>query len=310
MPPTHEVFNQPPALTGHDVADDPAMLDALRREGAGWAEGAVRELGRLAGSAQAQEQGRQANENPPKLRTHDRFGHRVDEVEFHPAWHELMTVAVRHGLHAAPWRETRPGAHVARAAGFYVWSAVEAGHGCPISMTYAIVPALRHAPALAERFEPLLAAREYDFGPRPAETKRGLLAGMSMTEKQGGSDVRANTTRAVPADHGSYRLTGHKWFTSAPMGDLFMVLAQAPGGLSCFLLPRIRTGRHSQRHAPAAAEGQARQPVQRVGGGRIRRGRGLAGGRGGPRRPHHHRDGEHDPARLRAGHRDRDAGQA
>jgi putative acyl-CoA dehydrogenase len=247
MPPTHEVFNQPPALTGYDVADDPAMLSALRREGAGWAEDAVRELGRQAGSAQAQEQGRQANEYPPKLRTHDRFGHRVDEVEFHPAWHELMTVAVRHGLHAAPWRDTRPGVHVARAAGFYVWSAVEAGHGCPVSMTYAIVPALRHAPALAERFEPLLAATEYDFGLRPPETKRGLLAGMSMTEKQGGSDVRANTTRAVPVKGDgevggdrSYLLTGHKWFTSAPMGDLFLVLAQAPGGLSCFLLPRVR----------------------------------------------------------------------
>ena len=240
MPPTHEVFNQPPALTGYDVADDPAMLSALRREGADWAEDAVRELGRLAGSAQAQEHGRQANEYPPKLRTHDRFGHRVDEVEFHPAWHELITVAVRHGLHAAPWRAPRPGAHVARAAGFYVWSAVEAGHGCPISMTYAIVPALRHAPALAERFEPLLAAREYDFGLRPTGTKRGLLAGMSMTEKQGGSDVRANTTQAIPAGGSSYLLTGHKWFTSAPMGDLFLVLAQAPGGLSCFLLPRVR----------------------------------------------------------------------
>ena len=241
MPPTHEVFNQPPALTAYDVADDPGMLSALRREGAGWAEDAVRELGRRAGSAQAAEWGRQANEYPPKLRTHDRFGHRVDEVEFHPAWHELMTVAVRHGLHAAPWRDNRPGAHVARAAGFYVWSAVEAGHGCPISMTYAIVPALRYAPALAERFEPLLTAPEYDFGLRPPETKRGLLAGMSMTEKQGGSDVRANTTRAVRQAGGeSYLLTGHKWFTSAPMGDLFLVLAQAPGGLSCFLLPRVR----------------------------------------------------------------------
>jgi putative acyl-CoA dehydrogenase len=240
MPPTHEVFNQPPALTGYDVAEDPAMLGALHREGAGWAEGQVRELGRLAGSARAQELGRQANENPPALRTHDRFGHRIDEVEFHPAWHELMTVAVRHGLHAAPWRDGRPGAHVARAAGFYVWSAAEAGHGCPVSMTYAIVPALRHAPGLAERFEPLLAAREYDFGLRPPEAKRGLLAGMSMTEKQGGSDVRANTTRAVPSADGVYLLTGHKWFTSAPMGDLFMVLAQAPGGLSCFLLPRVR----------------------------------------------------------------------
>src|SRR5712692_6903402 len=253
MPSTHEVFNQPPALTGYDVADDPAMLNALRREGAGWAEDAVHELGRLAGSARVQEQGRQANENPPKLRTHDRFGHRVDEVEFHPAWHELMTVAVRHGLHAAPWRDARPGAHVARAAGFYVWSAAEAGHGCPVSMTYAIVPALRHAPGLAERFEPLLAAPEYDFGLRPPQTKRGLLAGMSMTEKQGGSDVRANTTRAVPVKGaGEYVLTGHKWFTSAPMGDLFMVLAQAPGGLSCFLLPRVRpdgtlNGMHLQR---------------------------------------------------------------
>ena len=155
-----------------------------------------------------------------------------------------MTVAVRHGLHAAPWRDARPGAHVARAAGFYVWSAAEAGHGCPVSMTYALVPALRHAPDLAGRFEPLLAAPEYDFGLRPPETKRGLLAGMSMTEKQGGSDVRANTTRAVPVaggGDGEYVLTGHKWFTSAPMGDLFMVLAQAPGGLSCFLLPRVRS---------------------------------------------------------------------
>ena len=249
MSPTHEVFNQAPALTGYDVADDPAMLDALRREGAGWATNGVRELGRLAGSARVQELGRQANENPPALRTHDRFGNRIDEVEFHPAWHELMTVAVRHGLHAAPWRDGRAGAHVARAAGFYVWGAAEAGHCCPVSMTYAIVPALRHAPGLASRFEPLLAAAEYDFGLRPPATKRGLLAGMSMTEKQGGSDVRANTTRAVPVRGdgqaggqmgAEYRLTGHKCFTSAPMGDLFLVLAQAPGGLSCFLLPRVR----------------------------------------------------------------------
>jgi putative acyl-CoA dehydrogenase len=151
-----------------------------------------------------------------------------------------MTVAVRHGLHGAPWRDPRPGAHVARAARFYVWGAAEAGHCCPVSMTYAIVPALRHAPGLASRFEPLLTAPEYDFGLRPPETKRGLLAGMSMTEKQGGSDVRANTTRAIPAGPGDYLLTGHKWFTSAPMGDVFMVLAQAPGGLSCFLLPRVR----------------------------------------------------------------------
>ena len=254
MPPTHEVFNQPPPLINCDLADDPAMLDALRREGAGWAEEQVREVGRLAGTAQAQEWGRLANENPPVLRTHDRFGHRIDEVEFHPAWHELMTVAIGAGMHAAPWADPRPGAHVARAAKLYVWGRTDAGHCCPVSMTYAIVPALRNAPDLARRYEPLLASASYDFGLRPPETKRGLLAGMSMTEKQGGSDVRANTTRAVPVkgDGGTYRLTGHKWFTSAPMGDLFMVLAQAPGGLSCFLLPRvlpdgIRNGMRLQR---------------------------------------------------------------
>ena len=238
--PAHEVTNQPPPLTGYDASDDPALLSALRRERAGWAEPELRELGRLAGGEQAQDNGRLANEHPPRLRTHDRYGHRVDEVEFHPAWHDLMATAVGHGLHAAPWRDSRPGAHVARAAGFYVWGQAEAGHLCPVSMTYAIVPALRHAPALASAYEPLLAAASYDFGLRPPLGKRGLLAGMSMTEKQGGSDVRANTTTAVAQPDGSYLITGHKWFTSAPMGDLFMVLAQIPGkGLSCFLLPRV-----------------------------------------------------------------------
>ena len=251
MTKTHEVSNQPPPLTGYDAAADPALLAALHREGAGWAESSVRDLGRLAGSQEAQEWGRLANENPPRLRTHDRYGNRIDEVEFHPAWHELMSVAVGHGLHAAPWQDSRPGAHVARAAGFYAWSQTDAGHGCPVSMTYSVIPALRHAQDLAGRFEPLLAARSYDFGLRPAERKSGLLAGMSMTEKQGGSDVRANTTTATPAGDGTYRITGHKWFTSAPMNDLFMVLAQVPGGfggsppeggnsrLSCFLLPRV-----------------------------------------------------------------------
>jgi len=251
VPPTHEVFNQVPPLAGHDVADDPALLEGLHREGAGWAEAELHELGTLAGSEQAQEWGRLANTYTPVLRTHDRYGHRIDEVEYHPAYHELMTVAVRHGLHAAPWHDDRPGAHVARAAKFYTWN-VDAGHGCPISMTYAVVPALRRTPELAERFEPLLVSREYDFGLREPLTKRGLLAGMSMTEKQGGSDVRTNTTRAVPQPDGSYLLTGHKWFTSAPMCDLFLVLAQAPSGLSCFLLPRVlpdgsRNRMHLQR---------------------------------------------------------------
>jgi putative acyl-CoA dehydrogenase len=235
---THEVFNQVPPLVDHDTSDDPALLDGLEREGAGWAAEEVRELGRLAGTAQAQEWGRQANEHPPVLRTHDRYGNRVDEVEFHPAWHELMRTAVGHGLHATPWAQDREGAHVARAAKFYVWR-VDAGHGCPISMTYAAVPALRQSPELAERYEPLLTARSYDFGLRPPLGKGGLLAGMSMTEKQGGSDVRANTTRAAPEPDGSYRLTGHKWFTSAPMCDVFLTLAQAPEGLTCFLVPRV-----------------------------------------------------------------------
>ncbi|WP_433240505.1 isovaleryl-CoA dehydrogenase [Streptosporangium sp. CA-135522] len=236
---THDVFNQAPPLTGHDVSADAALLAGTVRENAGWATEELRRLGALAGSEQAAEWGRLANEHPPVLRTHDRYGHRVDEVEFHPAWHELMTVAVENGLHAAPWADARPGAHVARAAKFYLWSQVEAGHGCPISMTYAAVAALRHDPALAARWEPLLASRDYDFGLRPPLGKRGVLAGMAMTEKQGGSDVRAGTTRAEPLDDGSYALTGHKWFNSAPMCDVFLVLAHAPGGLSCFLLPRV-----------------------------------------------------------------------
>jgi len=240
-PSTHEVTNQPPPLVGHDTADDPALLAALEREGAGWAAEGVHALGRLAGSARAQEWARRAEAHPPVLHTHDRFGHRVDDVELDPAYHSLMTTAVEHGLHAAPWADPRPGAHVARAAGFLAWD-VDAGHGCPVSMTYAVVPALRAAPDLAATYEPLLTARTYDPGLRVPSTKQGLLAGMSMTEKQGGSDVRAGTTRAVPSPatgEGAHLLTGHKWFTSAPQSDLFLALAQAPGGLSCFLVPRV-----------------------------------------------------------------------
>ena len=236
---THEVRNQVPPLAGYDVADDPALLEAAGREGAGWAAGELHTLGRLAGSAATGEQARLANEHPPVLRGHDRWGNRIDEVEFHPAWHALMGTAVGHGLHAAPWGERRPGAHVARAAKFHVWTQAEPGHGCPISMTYAAIPALRHAPALAGRFEPLLTARRYDPGLRPPETKDGLLVSMAMTEKQGGSDVRANTTRAEPAGGGAYVLTGHKWFCSAPMCDLFLTLAYTADGLTCFLLPRV-----------------------------------------------------------------------
>ncbi|EST38228.1 acyl-CoA dehydrogenase [Streptomycetaceae bacterium MP113-05] len=228
-----------PPLTGFSTADEPALLEAVRRDGADWGEAELRALGELAGSAPVQEQARQAEEHPPRLHTHDRYGHRIDEVEFHPAWHSLMTTAVRHGLHAAPWAEPRAGAHLLRAAKFYAWSQAEAGHGCPVSMTYAAVPALRAEPELAAVYEPLLTSHTYDFGLRPPLSKAGLIAGMSMTEKQGGSDVRANTTRAVPRGDGTYRITGHKWFTSAPMSDVFLTLAQTDEGPTCFLLPRV-----------------------------------------------------------------------
>ncbi|MEV7289012.1 DNA alkylation response protein [Streptomyces sp. NPDC093252] len=237
---THEVTNQPPPLAPYDAAEDVALLEGLHREGAGWAEAALRRLGRRAGGVEAQEWGELANRNEPVLRTHDRFGNRIDEVEFHPSWHELMRVAVEEGLAGAPWADDRSGAHVARTAGGLVWGHSEAGHGCPTSMTYAAVPALRRQPDLAKVYEPLLTSRVYDPGLRVPTEKRGLLAGMGMTEKQGGSDVRTNSTIAIPtSDQGVYTLHGHKWFTSAPMCDLFLVLAQAPEGLSCFLIPRV-----------------------------------------------------------------------
>lgn len=241
---THEVLNQPPPLAGYNVfAQDAALVEGIRREGAGWDEERLQELGRLAGSEQAIQWGFDANTYAPTLKTHDRYGHRIDEVAFHPAWHQLMDISVTWGLHASSWREPRPGAHVARVAASYVWSQIEAGHGCPISMTHAAIPALRAQPEVAAEWEPRLLSLSYDPGLRPAAEKRGILAGMGMTEKQGGSDVRANTTRAEPigagGPGGEYLLTGHKWFCSAPMCDVFLVLAQAPKGLSCFLVPRM-----------------------------------------------------------------------
>ncbi|MYZ37303.1 MULTISPECIES: acyl-CoA dehydrogenase family protein [unclassified Streptomyces] len=239
---THTVTNQVPPLVGYDVfnADRalaegverhsaPALLDVTRTE--------LTALGRTAGAAAAQEWGAQANEFPPKLRTHDRYGNRIDEVDFHPAWHQVLGQAVSAGLTDA-WG--RPGGHLRRAAGFFVWTQVEAGNGCPVSMTHAAVPALRVEPDLAAEWEPRLTSHRYEPGLRPAAEKAGALFGMGMTEKQGGSDVRANTTSARPLDtEGEYLLTGHKWFCSAPMCDGFLVLAQAPGGLTCFLVPRV-----------------------------------------------------------------------
>jgi putative acyl-CoA dehydrogenase len=237
-PPT-EALNQPPPLEGYNVfLENRPLVEALEREGAGWARDRAKAFGALLAGEPA-EWARLANENPPQLRTHDRFGNRIDEVEFHPAWHSLMRMSIEHGLHSLSWREPRPGAHVARAALFALMAQVEAGHTCPVSMTHAAVPALRAQPELAAEWEPLLTSLDYDFGLRPVADKRGVLCGMAMTERQGGSDVRANVTRAEPVGDGDYALTGHKWFCSAPMCDAFLVLAQAPDGLSCFLLPRV-----------------------------------------------------------------------
>lgn len=239
---THTVTNQPPPLIGHDVYTcDRALTEAVERHLAPEllddAQGELAALGQTCGSAQVQEWAVLANENPPRLRTHDRYGRRIDEVEFHPSWHRLLGKGVAAGLTSA-W--VRPGGHVRRAAAFLLWTQVEAGNGCPLSMTHAAVPALRTEPDLAAEWEPLLTSMIYDRELRPAGQKAGALFGMGMTEKQGGSDVRANTTAARPLPDGeSYELTGHKWFCSAPMSDGFLVLAQAPGGLTCFLVPRV-----------------------------------------------------------------------
>ena len=235
----HEVFNQPPPLVDYNLfLTDRALCEAVTREGAGWAVAGIEAFGRKAGTAEAMEWARLANEHPPVLHTHDRCGRRRDEVEFHPAWHRIMTLAVEHGIHHLPWACPRPGAHVARAALAMLASQNEAGHVCSISMTYASVPVMRHEEGLAREWEPRICSTRYDPSFRPAPDKEGVLVGMAMTEKQGGSDVRANTTRAEPLGNREYLLNGHKWFCSAPMCDAFLVLAQAPGGLSCFFLPR------------------------------------------------------------------------
>lgn len=242
---THEVFNQPPALQDYNLfLQDAALQEGVHREGAEWAAAGLTELGALAGRADTIELGFQANENKPALHTHDRFGHRIDQVNFHPAYHQLMTIAMAHGLHSSPWADPKPGAHVARAAGYYLHSQVEAGHGCPITMTFAAVPSIRKQPELASVWEPKILANDYDPRNVPDSEKHSVTIGMAMTEKQGGTDVRANTTRAYPTGKtGSgqaYELVGHKWFVSAPMCDAFLVLAQTDQGLSCFLMPRWR----------------------------------------------------------------------
>jgi putative acyl-CoA dehydrogenase len=229
--PAREVLNQAPPLQPVNFFEvDLALREALEREGGGWGVDRAREAGEVAGSVEALEHGRRAERNLPILRTHDRYGNRVDEVELDPSWHWLLRGAVERSVHSLPWRDPQPGAHVVRAALFTLWGNANDGVMCPVSMTYAAIPALRDgAPELAGEWEPRLTKPDYDTG---------ALAGMAMTERQGGSDVRANITRAEPVGDGVYEIHGHKWFCSYPPCDVFLVLAQAPGGLSCFLIER------------------------------------------------------------------------
>jgi putative acyl-CoA dehydrogenase len=242
---THEVFNQSPPYRDVELFDsDRPLREAVAANGAGGEAAVLSAFGRRWGSAEMFERGRLANESPPKLRSFDANGHRCDVVEYHPAYHALMAESIGAGLHASTWRsDATPAAapaEVARAARYYMVAQVENGHMCPVTMTRAAVAALAIEPALAARLMPKIASTEYDSRFQPWWQKAGMTLGMGMTEKQGGTDVRANTTQAAPSGD-EYRLTGHKWFMSAPMCDAFLVLAQAPGGLTCFVLPRFRS---------------------------------------------------------------------
>ncbi len=245
MPSTHEVFNQPPDLVDYDLAGaDPVLIEAMGREGGGWASEKVQSYGRKMATQEMIALGFKANENKPELHTHDRHGNRIDRVEFHDSWHELLDLAVSEGLHSLPWEKgPGEGGFPARVALTFLASQIEAGHWCPISMASSAIPTLRLQPEVAAFWEPLQLSRDYDPSFQPASKKTGVMFGMGMTEKQGGSDVRSNTTVAEPLNGGGpggeYLITGHKWFMSSPMSDAFLILARAPGGLSCFLLPRF-----------------------------------------------------------------------
>jgi putative acyl-CoA dehydrogenase len=241
---THELVNQVPPLSNYNLlTSDHALKEALHREGAAWAEEKVSAYGQIAGHEMFA-LGFQANENKPVLKTHNHSGERINQVVYHPAYHRLMALAVSHGLPSLPWSDPKSGAHVARAAMEYIHNQAESGTGCPLTMTFACVPTLRHQPDIAKLWEPKILSTEYDARDIPYEQKTGLMIGMAMTEKQGGSDVRSNSTQAyaigVEGSGEAYELVGHKWFVSAPMSDAFLMLAQSKGGLSCFLVPRWR----------------------------------------------------------------------
>src|SRR5882672_8837338 len=286
QPETIEAANQPPALVGYNPwSGDQTLRNAVEREGGGWIAARAREMGELVGSERVQVLAAQANRFPPELRTHDRFGNRIDAVEYHPAYHELMALAFGAGLHSLAWTEKRPGAWVARAALNYLWNQGENGVACPVTMTFASVRILRDDPDLAAEWEPKLLACDYDPRPLPPTQKRAVTIGMAMTERQGGSDLRANSCRAVPAGGGDYELNGQKWFCSAPMSDAFFTLANTDAGLTCFFVPRslpdgARNPFHIQRlkdkcgnRSNASAEIEYRGTRARIVGGE---GRGIA----------------------------------
>lgn len=242
---THEVENQPHPLENYNAyLSDVALQETIKREGGAQSHSDLAAFGQLTGSAEVVKWGFQANKVKPEFRSHDRHGRRVDEVEFHPAYHKLMETSIVNGLHSIPWTDNRPGKNVYRAGMSYLMSQVEAGHACPITMTFAAIPTIRKQPSIAQVWEPLITSRVYDPRNVPIEQKQGVTIGMAMTEKQGGSDVRANSTRAFPIGQRGggelYELVGHKYFVSAPMCDGFLMLAQAEGGISCFLVPRWR----------------------------------------------------------------------
>jgi putative acyl-CoA dehydrogenase len=235
---THEVFNQvPPRTEVDEFGTNIPLVDAVTQYDAGWAAGDLTRVGRYVGTEAFQHDAERANRIEPELHTHDAHGNRIDEVQYDSSYSRIIAAAVAAGAHTSAWADPKPGANVARAATFMLFAQIEPGHACPISMTHSVVPALATTPALAEKWMPRLLSRDYDGTLHPGKTS--ALFGMAMTEKQGGSDVRANTTRAVPVGGGEYLLTGHKWFCSAPMSDGFLVLAQAPAGLSCFLVARV-----------------------------------------------------------------------
>jgi len=245
---THAVINQAPLRAGIDeYGTNTTLTEAVAAFGGDWATAELHQTGALVGSEDFQDDARLANTITPRLHTHDRWGHRIDDIEFHPAYHRIIGASIAAGSHTSAWADPRPGANVARVAQFHLFGQIEPGHACPVSMTHAVVPSLQTTPELAQEWLPRVYSRDYDPDLRDPATKTSAIFGMAMTEKQGGSDVRANTTRAVPQSDGTYALTGHKWFCSAPQSDAFLVLAQTETGrgeqgLSCFLVPRILPG--------------------------------------------------------------------